>query len=855
MAQYLSAKAQHPEALLFFRMGDFYEMFYDDAKTASKALGITLTARNKDKDPIPMAGVPVKAADNYLKRLVEGGYKVAICEQMQDPREVKGIVDREVVRVMTPGTLTEDNLLSDERSNFLAAIAVRKGRAGIAWIELSTGAFLVTECREERAIDELSRIAPAEILVDEENEELVTELRQGKILVSRRAPYDFGRATAHKALTDFFKTQTLEGFGIEEYELGIGAAGAMISYLQETQKAALPHIRGVRLYQRSSFMFLDRATRQSLELVDTMRGDGNGTPLLKILNRTSTPMGARLLYDWVLAPLCDADAINLRQSGVSELFESPAMASDLHSALGGIYDLQRLTTRISCGRANGRDMIALQTSLEQLPRVRTVLENSQSQALAGIHERLDALTDVCAWVSEAIAEEPPVTIREGGLIKPGYNAELDELTLLATNGQKWLSDFRDREAERLGVPNLKVSYNKVFGYYIEITHGNRGVEVPPEYVRKQTTKNSERYITDELKVFETKALDAGENARDLEYDLFLKLRDRIAGETVRLQDTAELIAQLDCLNGLAVVARERNFCRPSVDDSTTLKIEDGRHPVIEVTHAAGSFVPNGTELDPPRRRLLLLTGPNMAGKSTYIRQNALIALLAQMGGFVPAKSAHIGVVDRIFTRVGAADDISRGASTFMVEMTETANILNNATGRSLVILDEVGRGTSTFDGLALAWAIAEDLHDRIGCRALFATHYHQLTDLATIESGVANLRVAVREWGEEIVFLHRIEEGGTDRSYGLHVGRLAGLPASVLERAQLVLGKLEVESEELNDTLAITAQQKDKGRKQLSLFQSPQEKVLGQLAEVDTNSLTPLEALQKLSEWKDALKG
>jgi DNA mismatch repair protein MutS len=853
MAQYRAAKQQHPDALLFFRMGDFYEMFFDDAVIASRALGITLTSRSKGEDAVPMAGVPVRAVDNYLKRLVEGGFKVAVCEQMEDPRHAKGVVKRQVIRVITPGTLTEDNLLDRGRPNYLSAVMTQRGRAGLAWVELSTGAFLVTECPAERVLDELQRIDAAEVLVPEEDEALAQTVREARAAVTRRAAFEFGLETATRALHEFFRVATLEGFGLSDQPLATGAAGALIAYLRATQLSALPHIRRIAPFRRGAHMLLDRATRNSLEIVETMRGDGAGTPLLRILDRTCTPMGARLLREWLLAPLTDQGGIARRHAAVSELHDQPALCRAVQEHLARVHDLERLTARVSCGRANARDLLSIQQSLQQLPEIAAALAACSTeplQALAG----LDPLTDVAAAIAAAIADDPPVALREGGLIRAGHDAELDELRAIGRDSRAWMARFQAAEIERTGIANLKIGFNRVFGYYIEITHGKSGVPLPPGYIRKQTTKNAERYITEELKEFETKVLKSEELARDLEYDLFCSLRDSVAAQTARLQQTAAKIAELDVYAGLAAVARERGYCRPIVDDSRVLRIEDGRHPVIEATHVAGTFVPNDTDLDPPERRLVLLTGPNMAGKSTYIRQNALIVLMAQAGSFVPARAARIGLVDRIFTRVGAADDISRGASTFMVEMTETANILNNATARSLVILDEVGRGTSTYDGMALAWAIAEDLHDRAGCRTLFATHYHQLTDLAGPGRGVVNQRVAVKEWGEEIVFLHRIEPGGTDRSYGLHVGRLAGLPTSVLQRARDILAKLEDEGSGVRASLQESRDGHRPPKKQLALFEAPDDRITRELQKLELDTMTPLQAMQKLSEWRARLR-
>jgi DNA mismatch repair protein MutS len=571
--------------------------------------------------------------------------------------------------------------------------------------------------------------------------------------------------------------------------------------------------------------------------------------VLSILDRTHTPMGARLLRGWLLAPLTDPVAIAARQQAVAELHGDTALRDELRAGLERILDLERLTARAAFGRAHGRDLVGLRQSLDQLPAIRSRLQGCASATLRQLGTDLDPLSDLASAIAATLVDEPPLALKEGGLVRPGLHAELDELREMARDSTAWMARYQEQLIQRTGIGSLKVGFNRVFGYYIEVTHTHKEVALPPEFVRKQTTKNAERYVTDDLRTFEGKILKAEESSRDLEYDLFVELRERVAAEAGRLQRTAALIAELDVQCGLATVARERNYCRPVVDDSRTLRIEDGRHPVIEATHAAGSFVANDTDLDPPARSLVLLTGPNMAGKSTWIRQNALIVLLAQIGSFVPAREARIGVCDRVFTRVGGADDISRGASTFMVEMTETANILNNATARSLVILDEVGRGTSTYDGLSLAWAIAEDLHERIGCRALFATHYHQLMDLAGPGKGIVNCRVAVREWGDEIVFLHRIESGGTDRSYGLHVARLAGIPPGVIGRARTVLDKLEEEGDVVQQALT-TAQKRGRGPKQKELFAPPPDPIVEELRGLDLDGLTPRQALEMLASWQ-----
>jgi DNA mismatch repair protein MutS len=703
-----------------------------------------------------------------------------------------------------------------------------------------------------RLADEVARVEPAEVLLAEGEDELETALRAvATTAVTRRPPHEFGWDGAVQGLQRFFQVGTLDGFGIGELRLATAAAGALIFYLQATQLAALPHITRIERWQRADRMQLDRSTRQSLELVETLR-DGTGVPLLAVIDRCCTPMGSRLLRDWVLSPLTGLPAILARQDAVAELHAKPELRAALREDLDAVLDLQRLTARIACGRANARDLLGLRQSLFPLPTMRGRLTGCASEHLAAL-AGLDPLAELGAAIAAAIADDPPPTLREGGLIRDGHDQELDQLRAIGRDSRSWLAAFQQREVERTGIDNLRVGFNSVFGYYIEVTHGNRHVELPREYVRKQTTKGAERYVTDELKAFESKALHSEELARDREYELFYRLRERAALQCPRLVETARAVAELDCLQGLATVAAERDFHRPLLDESRALQITSGRHPVLEATHAAGTFVPNDTDLDPPQRRLALITGPNMSGKSTYIRQNALIVLLAQIGSFVPARAAHLGIVDRIFTRVGAADDISRGASTFMVEMTETSNILNHATPRSLVILDEVGRGTSTYDGLALAWAIAEDLLAR-GCRTLFATHFHQLVDLAGPGRGAVNLRVAVREWGDEIVFLHQIEPGGTDRSYGLHVARLAGLPKPVLERAATILAELELEGEVVRDALQ-QAPAEQPAVQQKSLFESPRDRVLRELAALDADRLTPIEALQKLAEWARQVKG
>jgi DNA mismatch repair protein MutS len=849
MAQYLGQKQRHPDALLFFRMGDFYELFFDDAKTAATALGLTLTARSKGENAIPMAGVPFRAVDGYLRRLVQMGHKVAICEQLQDPKDAKGVVERAVVRVVTPGTLTEDNLLDGRRDNHLAAVAFGKEQVGIAWVELSTGAFRVHECAIDRLADELARIEPAELLLPESRRAGERAWLPGAVPLTFRADFDFAKDGASRLLQQFFKVGTLAGFGLTELPLATAAAGALVGYLQETQLCALPHLRGIEVWHDGICMRLDRATRQSLELVQTMR-DQEGTSLLAIVDRTTTPMGARLLRHWLLAPLCQLPPILARQQAVAELHGDGELRTLVRSELGQVLDLERLSARAAFGRANGRDLFGLRQSLERLPTIRRRLAEARSPRLQELAAAIDPLPELASALAAALVDEPPITIKEGGLIRAGFHAELDELRTLARDSSEWLARYQQQLVEQTGIPSLKVGFNRVFGYYIEVTHTHREVALPPEFARKQTTKNAERYITEALRTFETKVLKAEENSKALEYELFQGLRQQVTAAVARLLATAHAVAEIDALAGLATVAQERDYCRPTVDDSLLLKIEDGRHPVLEATHAVSTFVANDTDLEPPGRRLVLLTGPNMAGKSTWIRQNALIVVLAQIGAFVPARTAHVGLCDRVFTRVGGADDISRGASTFMVEMTETANILNHATKHSLVVLDEVGRGTSTYDGMSLAWAIAEDLHDRIRCRALFATHYHQLMDLAGPGRGIVNCRVAVREWEDQIVFLHRIEAGGTDRSYGLHVAALAGIPKLVLARPKTVLDRLDADGSEVREALVTARDRARPGLKQKELFAPPPDPIVEALRGLDLDDVSPRRALELLQQWQ-----
>ena len=790
MQQYRDAKARHPGMLLLFRMGDFYELFEDDAQVAARVLGITLTSRDKQ---IPMAGFPHHQLEAYLRKLLHAGHRVAVCDQVEDAALAKGLVKREVTRIVTPGTLTEDDLLDPRQSNHLVAVCPAPAGAGLAWVELSTGQFFAADLTLPRLQDELARLAPAEGLLAEAAPPRLAEAVLAAVptlAVTRRPDWTFDTQSARSALFQHFGVSTCAGFGFDDAQPCLVAAGALLLYLQETLKANLAHLNRLRPYRQDQYLMLDEVTRRSLELTRTLREGEREGSLLAVLDQTVTPMGARLLQDWLLAPLASAPGIHARLDAVAEFLHDHGLRQDLRDALAAAYDLQRLTTRVSTGRASPRDLAAVSHTLRLLPKVKARITARRAALLADLEARLELCPDLRELLESALADDPPLSPKEGGVIRRGYDAELDDLHQIARGGKEWITQFQAREITRTGIASLKVGFNKVFGYYIEITHAN-ATRIPADYQRKQTLKNAERYITPDLKEYEEKVLGAEEKIHLREYELFLALRDRIASQTHRLLQTAEVLATLDVLASLAELASARQYCRPELCEAPLLEITDGRHPVLDQTLPAGTFVPNDTLLGPDHGMLWLITGPNMAGKSTFIRQVALIALLAHLGSFVPARRARVGVADRIFTRVGASDELGRGLSTFMVEMTEAANILNNASPRSLVILDEIGRGTSTYDGVSLAWAITEYLHDQSGCRALFATHYHELAQLAEKLPRMRNYNVVVREWKDEIVFLHKIEPGSADKSYGIHVARLAGVPEEVLDRAREVLAELE----------------------------------------------------------------
>jgi DNA mismatch repair protein MutS len=851
MRQYHDAKSKHPDALLFFRMGDFYEMFHEDAKEASRLLGLTLTSRDK-ANPIPMAGIPVRSVDTYLRRLLILGRKVAICEQMEDPREAKGIVERAVTRVVTPGTVTEESVLEAKTNNFLASLFPGSSGAGLAWIDVSTGTFLVSEVEQDRVLDELSRIDPSEILIPErltgDKAEFLEAVRDSiRGTITTRPDWAFEAGEAKRILTTHFGVRSLDGFGCGELTTAIQAAGAVLQYVEETQKTGQAHIARIEKLRDGAHLVLDRTTRRALELTESMGDGSRGGTLLEVLDHTRTAMGGRCLKSWLLAPLMDRAVIRRRLDAVGELVEDSFRRKDLRETLGGIYDLERIAAKVATGRANPRDLVSLRQSAERLPELKARLEGTYAEALAAEGEGLDTIADLGILIGGSLVESPPPNQKDGGFIRDGYHAELDELRSLKRDGKDWIAAFQKAESERTGISNLKVGFNKVFGYYLEISHVHRD-RVPAEYHRKQTLKNAERYITPELKEYETKVLTADEKAKDLEAELFVALREEVMKHVPRIQAAAVAVAGVDALASLSEAAALRGYARPEILDTDELDIRDGRHPVLEVSQTDEAFVPNDVLMGTSERRVLVITGPNMSGKSTYLRQTALIVVMAQCGSFVPAQSARIGLADRIFTRVGASDDLSRGKSTFMVEMSETANILNNATSRSLLVLDEIGRGTSTYDGVAIAWAVTEYLSTEIGARTLFATHYHELTEIADRFENVTNLNVAVKEWGSEVIFLRKIGEGGTDRSYGVHVARIAGVPKKVIDQAGEILLRLE-------EGRRPQGEERTQGEHQLGLFApaAPPHPVLEELRDIDPDRLTPLEALGRLSTLRDRL--
>ena len=869
MAEYVKTKQQYKDCILFYRLGDFYEMFFEDALTVTKELEITLTGKDCGlEERAPMCGVPFHAAETYINRLIEKGYKVAICEQVEDPKKAKGLVKREVIRVVTPGTTLDAASLDESKNNYLMSIVSMEDHFGCAIADISTGDCFLTEVdKPQKLLDEINKFVPAEIICNDvffmsgvDTDDLKNRLG---ICVFPLDAWYFDDSLCKRTLKEHFHVNTLEGLGIQDYDCGVIASGALFLYLQETQKSALSHMAGIRPYAAEKYMLIDSSSRRNLELVETLREKNKRGSLLWVLDKTKTAMGARTLRSYVEQPLIDAQEINRRLEALEELNKSPMLRDEIREYLNPIYDLERLISRISYQSANPRDLIAFASSLEMLPHIRQILKDFKTPLLTELYEDMDPLEDIASLIKSAIVDEPPLAQKDGGIIREGYHEDVDKFRRSRTDGKKWLTELEAREKERTGIKNLKIKYNRVFGYSLEVTNSFKEL-VPENYIRKQTLTNAERYITQELKDLEDLILGAEDKLYALEYELFCEVRDKVGAEVVRIQKTAKAVAALDVFASLALVAQRNNYVRPKINEGGVLDIKNGRHPVVEQMIEHDMFIANDTYLDNQKKRVSIITGPNMAGKSTYMRQTALIVLMAQIGSFVPADKANIGIVDRIFTRVGASDDLASGQSTFMVEMTEVANILRNATAKSLLILDEIGRGTSTFDGLAIAWAVIEHISDTklCGAKTLFATHYHELTELEGKISGVNNYCIAVKEKGDDIVFLRKIVKGGADKSYGIQVAKLAGVPDSVIRRAKELV-------EELSDA-DITAAVKDltsaskKKQKivydqvdmaQMSLFDTVQDNdIVEEIRNLDMSHLTPMEAMNILYNLQNKIQ-
>lgn len=871
MQHYLKTKEENKDCILFYRLGDFYEMFFEDAKIVSKELELTLTGKACGlEERAPMCGVPFHAADTYINRLVAKGYKVAICEQVEDPKTAKGIVKREVIRIVTPGTNIDMQSLDEARNNYIMSIVYLDDKYGISTADVTTGDFFVTEVDSERKLlDEMNKFSPSEIICNEAfymSGIDIDDMRDRlSIAVSALDSWYFGDELAKETLLSHFKVHTLLALGLEDYDCGVIASGSLLKYLMETQKNSLDHILEIHPYSIGKYMIIDSSSRRNLELVETLREKQKRGSLLWVLDKTKTAMGARLLRSYVEQPLIDKAEIIKRQNMIEVLNKAAITREEFREYLNPIYDLERLITRISYQTANPRDLLAFCNSLEMLPPIRTLLADVECELAEEIKGDFDCLEDLYQLLCESIQEEPPISVRDGDIIKEGYNAEVDRLRSAKTQGKTWLAELEAQEKEKTGIKNLRIRYNKVFGYYLEVTNSFKDL-VPDYYVRKQTLTNAERYITPELKELEDTILGAEDRLVSLEYELFKEIRNTIAENISRIQKTAKAIAKLDVFVSLAVVAEQNNYCKPKINESGIIDIKNGRHPVVEKMITNDMFIDNDTYLDNSDHRISIITGPNMAGKSTYMRQTALIVLMAQVGSFVPAFSANIGIVDRIFTRVGASDDLASGQSTFMVEMNEVANILRNATSSSLLILDEIGRGTSTFDGLSIAWAVVEHISNPklLGAKTLFATHYHELTELEGKLNGVNNYCIAVKEKGDDIVFLRKIVKGGADKSYGIQVAKLAGLPDSVVERAKEIVNQLlDNDITEFVRNISVdNGTRKSKAKPldevdlaQMSLFDTTSdEDIIEELAGIDIGNLTPLDALNKLYELQNKVK-
>ncbi len=874
MQQYKKTKEEFKDCILFYRLGDFYEMFFDDAKIVSKELELTLTGKNCGlEERAPMCGVPFHAVEGYLSKLVSRGYKVAICEQVEDPAQAKGLVKREVIRVVTPGTNLNAQALDESRNNYIMSIVYVSDRFGISFADVTTGDYFVTEVDSVRKLlDEMYKFSPKEVICNEalvmsgvDMEDLKERLH---LTMYALESWYFDDELCQRALLEHFRVSSLKGLGAADFGCGVIAAGALLRYLTETQKTSLSHMSKLQPYISGNFMVIDSSSRRNLELVETLREKQKRGSLLWVLDKTKTAMGARTLRGYVEQPLIQKEEIERRLQAVEELNSQMITREELREYLSPVYDLERLIGRISYQTANPRDLIAFKTSLGMLPHLKTLLMDFQSPLLQEIQNDLDVLPDLYELIENSVLEEPPVTIREGNIIKDGYHEEVDRFRKAKTEGKSWLAEIETKERERTGIKNLRIKYNKVFGYYLEVTNSYKDL-VPEDYIRKQTLTNAERYITPELKELEDTILGAEEKLTALEYELFTDIRDRIAAEVLRIQRTAKAVARLDVFTSLAFVADKNHYVRPKINGQGVVDIQKGRHPVVEQMIPENMFISNDTYLDNDSNRISVITGPNMAGKSTYMRQTALIVLMAQIGSFVPAERADIGIVDRIFTRVGASDDLASGQSTFMVEMNEVSNILRNATANSLLILDEIGRGTSTFDGLSIAWAVIEHIADKklLGAKTLFATHYHELTELEGTMEGVNNYCIAVKEKGDDIVFLRKIVQGGADRSYGIQVAKLAGVPESVIERAkelaeELSRADISVKAKNIAEEGRAKGKQKKKPKRydevdleQISLFDTVKnEDVIRELEELDLPNMTPMEAMNTLNRLQNRLK-
>ena len=860
MQHYIETKEQYKDCILFYRLGDFYEMFFDDAITASRELELTLTGKDcGQEERAPMCGIPFHAAEVYISRLIGKGYKVAICEQLEDPKQSKGIVKRDVIRVVTPGTVIESNMLDEKKNNYIMSIYKNGLYFGMSVCDISTGDFFSTQIKQSnnfaKLIDEISRYSPAEIVVNNMmfmSVEETNKIRERfECYISRLEDKEFEEG--YKELSEVYNIYA-EGRKLEDIEekiLSVISANGLLNYLQDTQKIKLEHINKINIYNVEKYMSIDLNTRRNLELTEKMRDKSKKGTLLWVLDKTSTSMGGRMLRRWINDPLIDVNEINERLDSVKELKDSQMLKGEVVDSLKKVYDIERLIGKISYGNANGRDLISLKNSLKQIPNLKAVLEKTNSKMLQNLYNDLDELKDVYELIEESIVEEPPISVKEGGLIKLGYNEEIDGYKTATTDGKKWIVELEAREKEATGIKNLKIGFNKVFGYYLEVTKSYLS-QVPERYIRKQTLTGAERYITEELKNLEEKTLGAQEKLIDLEYKVFQEIRASISSQIQRIQKTANIVSILDVLASFATVALDLNYVMPIVDNSGEINVKDGRHPVIEKMLPSGSFIENNTYLNKESDRLSIITGPNMAGKSTYMRQVALITLMSQIGSFVPASYAKIGVVDKIFTRVGASDDLSMGQSTFMVEMMEVANILKEATNNSLVILDEIGRGTSTYDGLSIAWAVAEYISnkEKCGAKTLFATHYHELTELEEKLDGVKNYSIAVKEKGEDIIFLRKIVEGGTDESYGIHVAKLAGVPQDVVKSANEILKGLERKSILINK--GKTKEDKKVVSGQLDMYNYKLADIAHELDKININELTPIDALNVLMRLKES---